>query len=279
VRFVDYGGDVERFTEAGWLKMARRVWLSARHPERSDLKELMRRSLTDGGLPELDGLDAFLRVDPLASKVALLDTRLEAIVGGLGARRVIDVGCGTGWLAAALAAGGAEVTGYDPDPALAQRWLHLAPGIRFCHRPGFDAILAAGETFDAVVCALVLCDIDDDGEALGLIGALARLAAPDGHVVVAVCNPDHVGRSTNLQRREPPADAGVRCVTWKTLRPTGVRRRDVHRPRWMLATAFAEVGLQLVDSDETASFDPDTLEPSSDFLILHFRRTDAGRTA
>lgn len=55
----------------------------------------------------------------------------EEIAGELGARRVLDVGCGTGCLALRLAATGHTVTGYDP----AEASLDVARG-----KPGADRI-------------------------------------------------------------------------------------------------------------------------------------------
>lgn len=127
-----------------------------------------------------------------------------------------------------------------------------------------------GNGFDVVVCSIVLCDIDDDSEALRVVRDLSQLVARDGRLLVAVCNPNHVGRSTLLQRREPPEDPERRCITWKTLRAIGGRRRDVHRPLAVLLRAFDEVGLRVLATEETPSIDPDTLDASSDFLILQF---------
>src|SRR5438477_183685 len=63
------------------------------------------------------------------------DVRQKTLVaeGDLLARRVLDVGCGTGNLAAALAARGARVWGVDPSPemlAIARRKAPRGAGFR-----------------------------------------------------------------------------------------------------------------------------------------------------
>ncbi|MDB4927531.1 MAG: hypothetical protein JWM10_15 [Myxococcaceae bacterium] len=268
LRFIDYGSDVVAFTEDAWTLMARRVWLSARHASHPDLKALLRASVDRPDLPELLGLDHFLRARPGATKEQLLDDRLEALALGRSPQRVFDYGCGKAALARSIGRRGIEVVAYDPDPRLAPRWASDDAGgaVRYCARR--DDARAERGSFDVVVSALVLCVIDDEAELRRVLRDVASLVTPDGRVYVAVCNPDHVGRGTCLQRREPPADGTVACVTWKTLRASGRRRRDFHRPLATLRARLRESGLRLVSSEETAAFDPDTLDPSSDFLIL-----------
>lgn len=287
VRLIDYGVDVRPFNEEDWALMARRVWLSGRCAGRADLKELLRRSLTDPTLPELQGVDAFLRVDPRATKETLLDDRLLRLALRLRPRRAFDYGCGKGQLAAALAAAGVDVTAYDPDPALPARWRRIAggPAPRFTAAldsvPGGvpGGVLDGARRYDVVLCCLVLCVLEEERAFRRALSDLARLAAPAGHVLIAVCNPDHVTRSTLLQRREPPADPASPGVTWKTLRASGVRRKDVHRPLPDLLRACGEAGLRLLGVEETPSIDPETLDPSSDFLILSFVNESQRRSA
>lgn len=63
-------------------------------------------------------------------------------------------------------------------------------------------------------------------------------------------------------------------ITWKTLRTSGVRRRDVHRPLAAYRFAFAATGLRIVAAEATPSIDPDTLDASSDYLLLELAPTE-----
>ncbi len=279
VRFIDYGCDIEPFSEGDWHLMARRVWLSARHPGHPDLKALMRRSLREDDLAELAGLEGFLAVDPSSTKESLLDSRLGALVRERHPRRVLDYGCGRAGLVQDLAKGGVAVTGYDPDSSLPDYWAERRPDLQLWERPGLAAALTRGVTYDVVVCSLVVCVIEDDEELARATEEMSCLVAAGGCLLVTICNPAYVQRSTHLQHREPPPDARAKCITWKIVRSSGNRRRDVHRPLSDVMAAFERVGFELVYSEETSSFDPATLDPSSDFLILQFQRAPDRRTA
>lgn len=106
-----------------------------------------------------------------------------AIVAELGARSVLDVGCGTGTFAVLLAGRGIEVTGVDPaaaslDVARAKpggelvRWIH---GDATC-LPPMRVDLA---TMTANVAQAIVEPDDWDGTLRGIHGALR----PGGHLV------------------------------------------------------------------------------------------------
>ena len=61
VKLIDYGSDIIPWDESEFEQMCRRAYLTYRFPFRSDLKRLMTESLTDASLPELSGLDQFVR--------------------------------------------------------------------------------------------------------------------------------------------------------------------------------------------------------------------------
>ncbi|HTQ36753.1 MAG TPA: bifunctional 2-polyprenyl-6-hydroxyphenol methylase/3-demethylubiquinol 3-O-methyltransferase UbiG [Steroidobacteraceae bacterium] len=102
---------------------------------------------------------------------------------------VLDVGCGGGLLAEALARRGAHVTGIDLAPAMiTTAQLHAAEsGLAIDYRVQDAAELAtaAAHSFDVVCCMEMLEHVAQPAQ---LLGALARLAKPGGAVFVSTLN-------------------------------------------------------------------------------------------
>jgi len=97
--------------------------------------------------------------------------------------RVVDVGCGAGLLAEALAARGAEVTGIDlAESALEVARLHgLESGVRIAYRCAAAETLADEHpgAFDAVTCLEMLEHVPDPG---AVVDACVRLVRPGGQL-------------------------------------------------------------------------------------------------
>lgn len=97
-------------------------------------------------------------------------------------RRVLDVGCGDGFLAARLVEGGCEVVALDADAAVLgraqQRWSGYA--ITWFHGDLLTCPLPA-ESFDAVLSNATLHHLPDTGQGLARMGSLVR---PGGHLGV-----------------------------------------------------------------------------------------------
>ncbi|MGH8503047.1 MAG: bifunctional 2-polyprenyl-6-hydroxyphenol methylase/3-demethylubiquinol 3-O-methyltransferase UbiG [Gammaproteobacteria bacterium] len=117
--------------------------------------------------------------------------RLDYIDGRarLAGKQVLDIGCGGGILAEAMARRGAAVTGIDlaQAPLNAAR-LHAAEaGLTIDYRSVASEQLAAEkpETFDVITCMEMLEHVPDPG---AIVTACARLVKPDGHVVFSTIN-------------------------------------------------------------------------------------------
>lgn len=103
--------------------------------------------------------------------------------------RVLDVGCGGGLLAEALARRGATVTAIDLAPAMVQTaQLHAAEsGLTIDYRVQDAGTLAAegARSFDVVTCMEMLEHVPDPA---GFLEVLAQLARPGGALFVSTLN-------------------------------------------------------------------------------------------
>ena len=126
------------------------------------------------------------------------------------ARTVLDVGCSTGVMGAALAARGHEVTGIEYDPVLAAEARTRLPTV---HEADVEAMAAAGTPveggpFDCIVFADVLEHLRDPW-------SVVRWAEPQiatgGSLVVSVPNIRHLETfvALGLRRRWPYKDVGI----------------------------------------------------------------------
>ena len=125
LKLIDYGSDIVPVSADESKQMYRRVFLTYRFPFRSDLKRLMTKALTDASLPELTGLDLFLRALNPRGLDELYYRPMADLVSSEGPGAVLDYGCGGGRLTEELSRQGIRAIGYDPDPvSIALRLKH-----------------------------------------------------------------------------------------------------------------------------------------------------------
>ena len=114
---------------------------------------------------------------------------IERLCGGLSGKRILDVGCGGGILAEAMAARGAEVTGIDlADKPIKVAMLHQAEtGSTVDYRLVSAEALAekSPAAFDVVTCMEMLEHVPDPAST---VGACARLVKPGGWVFFSTIN-------------------------------------------------------------------------------------------
>ena len=193
------------------------------------------------------------------------------LAGDVSDRRILDAGCGSGPLAAALADGGAEVTGFDSSAAM----VDLAR-----QRLGQDADLHVADLaapldfpdaeYDDVVASLVLHYLQDWS---GPLGELRRVLKPGGRLIVSVNHPaayaivypdaDYFA----LTRYSEDYEFDGQTV-WLTF---------WHRPLHAMADSFAAAGFRITTisepppaADTPPELLPPGLEPGRSFMCFLF---------
>lgn len=187
--------------------------------------------------------------------------RLLEFLGDISGQRVLDAGCGDGYLARFLAAREALVTGIDISPRLiaSARGLERAEEIDYrvadLSRPQPD--LAA--SFDAVASYLVLNDVRDYRGFIATIGAVLR---PGGRMVVALNNPYGAVIRKHVADYFASGTADPYRAFWKA----GIKAYFYHRTLEEYVEEFAAAGLsvtRLADLPTMASGqEPDTILPA-----------------
>jgi 2-polyprenyl-6-hydroxyphenyl methylase/3-demethylubiquinone-9 3-methyltransferase len=152
-------------------------------PENIDSQEIARFASQAHGWWDLGGqFKALHQINPV--RLAYVRDR-----SGLQGRRVLDVGCGGGLLAEAMAAAGAWVTGLDM----------VAPALEVARRHAFENGVSVdyqqstaeawardhGELYDVITCMELVEHVPDPA---GLIRALARMVRPRGDLFFATVN-------------------------------------------------------------------------------------------
>lgn len=146
--------------------------------------------MTVGEAPGFDRLAGdYDRLRPAdAAWQALLE--VVWIEGDLAGRRVLDVGCGTGRLAAELAGRGAKVWGVDPSAEmLAEARRRVGRSVGLKQGPA-EALPFQDGWFERAVLRLVV-HLVDRGRTLPEV---RRVLAPGGLAVIATFRPEHFER-------------------------------------------------------------------------------------
>jgi len=114
---------------------------------------------------------------------------VQTLAGGLGGKKVLDVGCGGGILSESMATAGATVTGIDlSEQALKVARLHsLDSGVAVDYQWLSAEDLAAREpaTFDVVTCMEMLEHVPDPA---AIVRACAALLKPGGWLFLSTLN-------------------------------------------------------------------------------------------
>jgi SAM-dependent methyltransferase len=203
-----------------------------------------------------------------------------ALAGDVAGRRILDAGCGSGPLSAALRDRGAIVTGMDISAGM----LELAR-----QRLGDDARLQQADlksplpfpdnAFDDVMAALVLRYLEDWTAPLA---ELRRVLTPGGRLIVSVNHPSAIyfpGRLYPSGRKADYFATHSWTVPW-TMGGQTAQMRFWHRPLHAMTDAFTAAGFRISVVSEpqpvpaARELFPDqfpalTTNPNFLFFVLH----------
>ncbi len=267
LQLVDLGHSLEPATPVGEERMVRRAFLSWRFWFRSDLNELLHRSVDEEDFTELTGWRALLDALRSPHPKQVLDEAVLAWVERHGATSWLDYGCGK-------PRGQRRVRGllaFDPDERLGARWEAAAPGV-FVDERCIGRVLERAP-FDAITCSLVLCTLEDGG----MRDALARMrhvVRETGRVLVAVCDPTscRVERTTSQTRVDPEENAYLSISSYtKRSEASGDLRTEVHRPLDAYRRAFATAGFAVALESIVDGTDLHRFERVPEFRLFELR--------
>ena len=118
----------------------------------------------------------------------ILNPFLEQIIGDVEDQRLLDAGCGEGYLSREYALRGAKVVGVDFSPTLIQLAQQQSKGLGIDFRIGdicrLDFLSEA--TFDLILCNLVLLNLSDYKSALM---EFFRVLKPRGTLIFSIVHP------------------------------------------------------------------------------------------
>lgn len=271
VLLIDYGADLvpNYDPEADGLefrRMCRRAWLCWRWWWRGDLDELMRRSLREVDMPELDGHEGLVRAVRERLGVCRPPDPTLTRAQELRPASVLDYGAGKGKQARLMAKAGAQVVAWDPDESLS----HRLEGLREhgVHRAATATEAVSAGPYDLVICRRVVCLLDDDDLACALKD-LRSSVKPGGRVLLSLCHPAYAHR-TRVAEGEPISHpCGCRAAPWKKRsRLTGRILHEVHRSEPELRRHLARAGLRVVSRYERHCTEFERFETVADLLVL-----------
>jgi SAM-dependent methyltransferase len=196
-----------------------------------------------------------------------------ALAGEVAGRRILDAGCGSGPLLAALRDRGAIVTGFDTSTGMLELARRLGDGADLQVADLGGPLPFPDDTFDDVIASLVLHYLEDWGPALA---ELRRVLKPGGRLTVAVDHPFAVNIMHREADRKPDYFATYNHTAEWTMGGQTARMSFWHRPLHAVTDAFTAAGFRItvISEPEPApaarELFPDDLATKPRFLCFLF---------
>jgi SAM-dependent methyltransferase len=198
--------------------------------------------------PRANDYDSFAEAYSASNEVSLWNAYYErpamlALAGDVAGRLILDAGCGSGPLFAALRDRGAIVTGFDKSAAmveLARRRLGDGADLRVADL-GSRLPFPDGR-FDDVIASLVLHYLEDWGPALA---ELRRVLKPGGRLLVSVDHPFAINLMHREAGREPGYFATCNWTEEWTFGGQAALMSFWNRPLHAMTDAFTAAGFRI----------------------------------
>jgi SAM-dependent methyltransferase len=215
-------------------------------------------SLSDEELAAMDPDGGFLRR-------TLLNPVIFGMLGDVRDRRILDAGCGQGYLARLLASRGAEVVAVEPAERLVRYGEHREAesplGISYLRRD-LSRLGRVGGPFDAVVANMVLLDIPDWVAALAnCIGSLKT----GGLFVYSLQHPCWVSGHFEEWAAKGYVEVSEYLNEYEFVGPTGT---NFHRPLSAYVNATIRLGCAVTELAEPR-LSEEQVEEDAQRLLCH----------
>jgi ubiquinone/menaquinone biosynthesis C-methylase UbiE len=223
--------------------------------------------------------DSFAGAYSVENEASLINAYYErpamlALAGDVAGRRILDAGCGSGPLFAALRDRGAIVTGFDMSTGmleLARQRLGDGADLRVADLGG--PLPFPDDTFDDVMASLVLHYLEDWGPALA---ELRRVLKPGGRLIVSVDHPFAIALMHREAGRKADYFATSNDTEEWTMGGQTVPMSFWHRPLHSMTEAFTAACFQIAVISEPApapaarELFPDVIAAKPRFLCFLF---------
>lgn len=232
-----------------------RTMISNEHQEKASSTGLTPPSPVNVDPPKVNDYSSFSEAYTAENDANLINAHYErpamlALAGEVTGRRILDVGCGSGPLFAALRDRGAVVSGFDASAGmleLARRRLGDGADLKVADLDG--PLPYPDDTFDDAVASLVLHYLEDWGPALA---ELRRVVKPGGRLIASVDHPFAI----NLMHRQAGREAEYDyfdTTNWTEEWTMGGHTALMsiwHRPLHAMIEAFTGAGFRITAISE-----------------------------
>ncbi|MFE1836702.1 class I SAM-dependent methyltransferase [Streptomyces sviceus] len=224
--------------------------ISNEHQEHASSTGLASTSAVTGDRPQANDYNCFAEAYTAENETNLINAYYErpamlALAGEVAGRRILDAGCGSGPLFAALRDRGALVSGFDASAGmleLARRRLGDSADLQVAALG--NSLPYPDHTFDDVVASLVLHYLEDWRPTLA---ELRRVLKPGGRLIASVDHPFAIHLMHRQAGRETEYnyfDTTNWTEEW-TMSGHTARMSIWHRPLHAMVEAFTEAGFRI----------------------------------